>query len=107
MNEVHFNNDLDGEDDDDVDLDQNDRGDNVDDNDIDNIDFDLDDIDLENHDSDDDDDYDGDGNLGVFNFDERDVLRHNEARHEDCEGSIAGPSFGSLSKALFIKLRQV
>ena len=60
------------------------------------IDFDLDDIDSENHDSDNDDDYDGDGNLGVFDFDEGDVLRHNEARHEDHEGSIGGPSSASL-----------
>ena len=50
LNEVHSNDDLDGEDDDDVDLDRNDMGDNVDDDDIDNIDFDLDDIDSENHD---------------------------------------------------------
>ena len=96
LNEVHSDDDLDGEDDDDVDLDQNDRGDNVDDDDIDNIDFDLDDIDLENHDSDDDDDYDGDGNLGVFDFNEGDVLHHNKARHEDHEGSIEGPSSASL-----------
>ena len=96
LNEVHSNDDLDGEDDDDVDLDRNDRGDNVDDNGIDNIDFDLDDIDSEKHDSDDDDDYDGDGNLEVFDFDKGDVLRHNEARHEDHEGSIGGPSSASL-----------
>ena len=96
MNEVHFNNDLDREDDNDVDLDRNDRGDNVDDDGIDNIDFDLDDIDLENHDSDDDDDYDGDGNLGVFDFNEGDVLRHSEARHDDHERSIGRPSSASL-----------
>ena len=96
LNEVHSNDDLEGEDDDDIDLDQNNRGDNVDDDGIDNIDFDLNDIDLKNHDSDDDDDYDGDGNLGVFDFDEGDVLRHNKTRHEDHGGSIAGPSFGSL-----------
>ena len=95
LNEVHSDDDLDREDDD-IDLDQNNRGNNVDDDGIDNIDFDLDDIDLENHDSDDDDDYDGDGNLRVFDFDEGDVLRHNEARHEDHEGSITRPSFASL-----------
>ena len=97
MNEVHSDDDLNGEDDDDVDLDRNDRGNNVDNDGIDNIDFDLDDIDSENHDLDDDDDYGGDGNSGVFNFNEGDVLRHNEARHEDHERSIIGPSFGSLS----------
>ena len=98
MNEVHSNNDLDGEDDDEVDLDRNHRGNNVDDDNVDSIDFDLDDIDSENHDSDDDDDdYGGDGNLEVFDFNEGDVLRHNEARHEDHEGSIIRPSFGSLS----------
>ena len=97
LNEVHSNDDLDGEDDKDVDLNRNDGGDNVDDDGIDNIDFDLDDIDLENHDSDDDDDYDGDRNLRIFDFDEGDVQRHNEARHEDHEGFIVGPSFGSLS----------
>ena len=96
LNEVHYDDDLDGEDDDDVDLDRNDRGDNVDDDGTDNINFDLDDIDSKNHDSDDDDDYDGDGNLGVFDFDEGDVLRHNEVRYEDHEGSIGGPSNASL-----------
>ena len=95
LNEVHSNDDLDGEDDDNVDLDRNDRGNNVDDDSIDNIDFNLDDINSKNHDSDDD-DYDGDGNLGVFDFDEGDVLRHNEARHEDHEESIGGPSSASL-----------
>ena len=45
LNEVHSDDDLDGEDEDDVDLDRNDRGDNVEDDDIDNIDFDRDDID--------------------------------------------------------------
>ena len=96
LNEVHSYDDLDGEDDDDIDLDQNIRGDNVDDDGIDNIDFNLDDIDLENHDSDDDHDYDDDGNLGVFDFGERDVLCHKKARHVDHEGSIGGPSSGSL-----------
>ena len=89
LNKVHSDDDLDGEDDNDVDLDQNDKGDIVDDY----------DIDLENHDSDDDDDdddYDGDENLGVFDFDEGDIVRHNEARHEDHDGSIGRPSCASL-----------
>ena len=98
LNEVHSDDDLDGEDDDNVELDRNDRGDIVDDDGIDNINFNLDDIDLENHDSDDDDvnDYDGDGNLNVFDFDEGNVLRHNKARYEDHEGSIGRPSSTSL-----------
>ena len=68
LNEVHSDDDLDGEDDNKAEMDLNNRGTNVDNNDIDNIDLDLDDLDL-----DDDDDNGGDGNLWVFDFDEADV----------------------------------
>ena len=50
LNEVHSDNDLDGEDhDDEADLDPEERGGTADNNDIDNIDLDLDDLDSENH----------------------------------------------------------
>jgi hypothetical protein len=96
LNEVHSDDDLDKEDDNKDDVDPNDRAGNDDDNNVDDIDFDWDDFDSKNHDSEDDDDNGSDENLGVFDFDEADVLHHNDGMNDDHEGSIRGQPFEIL-----------
>ena len=97
LNMIHSDNDLDGNDqDDDKDHNWHEGGDDIDNNDTKSMDFYNDNLDLGDSHSNGN-DGGGDGDFTIFDFNEEVMILPNEARHVDHEGSIEGPSFGSLS----------